>query len=85
MGERGRQSLKKNNPKEYADTLTRFAMEAFHSSPSVSALALARRVGSDLREWLPATASPYLLDRACNEIYTIFEGRWRAGKIPGGP
>ncbi len=78
MGERGRQSLENNNPKEYAESLTRFAEEALRLSPRVSALALARRIGSDLREWLPATASPYLLDRASAEIYTLFDVRQQA-------
>jgi glycosyltransferase involved in cell wall biosynthesis len=75
MGERGRQSLKNNDPEKYVDAMTRFAAEVLRLSPRVSALALARRIGSDLTEWLPAAASPYLLERSSKEIYTIFEGR----------
>jgi glycosyltransferase involved in cell wall biosynthesis len=78
MGERGRQSLANNDPEKYVDDMTRFAAEALRLSPRVSALALARRVGRDLTEWLPAAASPYLLERASEEIYTIFE-RCRRG------
>lgn len=78
MGERGRQSLENNNdPEKYVDALARFAAEVLRLSPRVSARALARRIGSDLTEWLPSAASPYLLERASQEIYTIFEGRRR--------
>jgi len=77
MGERGRQSLKSNDPEKYVDAITHFAAETLRLSPRVSALALARRIGSDLTEWLPAAASPYLLERASKEAYTIFEGRRR--------
>jgi glycosyltransferase involved in cell wall biosynthesis len=77
MGERGRWSLRNHDPQRYVDAMTHFAAEALRLSPRVSALALARRIGSDLREWLPAAASPYLLERASKEIYTIFEGRRR--------
>ncbi len=80
MGERGRQSLKKHDPGRYAEGLTSFAAEALRLSPRVSAMALARRVGSDLTEWLPA--GPYMLARASQEIYTIFEGR--EGETPPG-
>ena len=77
MGERGRNSLKNHGPERYVDAMTRFAAEALRLSPRVSALALAGRVGSDLREWLPVAASPYLLERASKEICTILEGRRR--------
>lgn len=78
MGERGRQSLENNDPEKYVDAMTRFAVEALRLSPRVPALALAARIGSDLTEWLPAAASPYLLERASKAIGAIFEGRWRA-------
>ena len=77
MGECGRRSLKNHDPEKYVDAMTRFAAEALQHAPRVPALALAGRIGSDLTEWLPAAASPYLLDRASQEIYTIFEGRRR--------
>jgi len=75
MGERGRQSLRNNDPEKYVDAIKIFAAEALRLSPRVSALALARRIGSDLTEWLPSAASPYLLERSSKEIYTILEGR----------
>jgi hypothetical protein len=76
MGARGRQSLKNHDPENYADAMTRFATEALRLAPRVSALALARKIGNDLTNWLPAEASPYLLERVSKEIYTIFvEGR----------
>lgn len=75
MGERGRRSLKNHDPERYVDAMTRFAAEALGLSPRVSALALARRIGNDLTEWLPAAVSPYLLERTSKEIYAIFEGR----------
>jgi len=75
LGECGRRSLKNHDPESYVDAMTRFAAEALGLSPRVSALALARRVGGDLTEWLPAAGSPYLLERASKEIYTAFEGR----------
>lgn len=77
MGERGRRSLKDHDPQRYVDAMMRFAEEALRLAPRVSALALARRIGSDLKEWLPAAMSPYLLERASQEIYTVFEGRQR--------
>ena len=77
MGERGRRSLKNHDPERYVDAMTRFAAEALGLSPRVSALALARKIGSDLTEWLPAASSSYLLERASKEIYTIFAGRRR--------
>jgi len=75
MGERGRQSLRNFGPEKYVDAVTRFAAEVLRLAPRVSALALARRIGSDLTQWLPAAASPNLLERSSKEIYTIFEGR----------
>ena len=83
MGERGRRSLKNHDPRRYVDALTRFAAEALRLSPRVPALALARRVGSDLTEWLPPAMSPYLLERASKEIYTIFEARRQTSGVPG--
>jgi len=77
MGERGRRSLKNHDPEEYVKAMTRFAAEALGLSPRVSALALAGRIGRDLTEWLPAAASPYLLERASKEICTTFEQRRR--------
>jgi len=77
MGERGRRALKNHDPESYVDAMTRFAAEVLRLAPRLSALALARRIGSDLTEWLPAAASPYLLERASQEIYAIFEGRRR--------
>ena len=77
MGERGRRLLKNHDPERYVDALTRFAAEALRLAPRISALALAQRIGSDLTEWLPAAASPYLLERASKEICTIFEGHRR--------
>jgi hypothetical protein len=75
MGERGRQSLENNDPEKYVDAMMHFATEAARLSPRVSALTLARRIGRDLTEWLPAAASPYLLERASKEIYTVLGGR----------
>jgi glycosyltransferase involved in cell wall biosynthesis len=75
MGERGRQSLENHDPEKYVEGLMRLVAEALRLSPRVSALALARRIGNDLSEWLPTAASPYLLERASREIWTVFEGR----------
>lgn len=77
MGERGRRSLQDHHPQTYVDAMTRFAAEALQLSRRASALALARSIGNDLTEWLPAVASPYLLERVSKEIYAIFEGRRR--------
>jgi glycosyltransferase involved in cell wall biosynthesis len=74
MGERGRRSLKNHDPERYVAAMTRFAAEALQLSPHVTALSLARRVGSDLAEWLPAVASPCLLERASKEIHRILGG-----------
>jgi hypothetical protein len=52
--------------------MTRFAAEVLRLSPRVSALALARKIGGNLTTWLPAEASPYVLERTSKEIYTIF-------------
>src|SRR5579862_5080234 len=71
MGEKGRQSLTNNDPEKYVDAVTQFSAEVLRLAPHVSALALARRVGSDLTEWLPAAASPYLLERASQKIDDI--------------
>jgi glycosyltransferase involved in cell wall biosynthesis len=75
MGERGRQSLKNNDPEKYVDAMARFASAALRLSPRAPALALARRIGSDLTEWLHPAAGPYLLDRASREICKVFEGK----------
>lgn len=77
MGERGRRSLQNHDPAGYVDSLARFAAETLRLAPRVSALNLARRIGSDLTEWLPSAASPYLLQRASKEICTVFESRRR--------
>jgi glycosyltransferase involved in cell wall biosynthesis len=74
MGERGRQTLKNNDPEQYVDALMRFASEALRLSPRTSALALARRIGNDLTEWLDLGSGPYLLERASREISEVFGG-----------
>ena len=75
MGERGRRSLKNNDPEKYVDAMARFATEALRRSPQVPALALAGRIGSDLSTWLHPAASAYLLDRASREIAALCEDR----------
>ncbi len=75
MGECGRRSLIKNAPGRYVDGMAKFVSEALRVSPRVSALALARRVGQDLTQWLHPDAGPYVLEHASREIYTILEGR----------
>jgi len=77
MGERGRQSLEHNDPEKYVDAMTQFAAMALRRSPLVTALALAGRVGNDLSAWLHPAASAYLLDRASQEIVTIWPGKPR--------
>jgi hypothetical protein len=77
MGERGRQSLENNDPEKYVDAMTQFAAMALRRSPLVTALALAGRVGNDLSAWLHPAASAYLLDRASQEIVTIWPGKPR--------
>jgi hypothetical protein len=72
MGQRGRQSLENHAPEKYAAAVASFAGEALRLAPRFSALALARRIGDNLTNWLPAEASPYLLERTSKEIYTIF-------------
>ena len=73
MGERGRKALKNHDPRKYVDAITRFIAEAQRLSPQVTALSLARRVGTELTEWLPRNTSPYLLNRASEEIYTVLK------------
>jgi len=75
MGERGRQSLENNDPEKYVDAMTQFAAMALRRSPLVPALALAGRIGNDLSAWLHPAASAYLLDRASQEIVTIWPGK----------
>ena len=58
MGERGRRSLKNNDPEKYVDAMARFATEALRRSPQVPALALAGRIGSDLSTWLRVSVGP---------------------------
>lgn len=77
MGERGRQSLENNDPEKYVDAMTQFAAVALRRSPLVPAMALAGRVGNDLSAWLHPAASAYLLDRASQEIVTIWPGKPR--------
>lgn len=72
MGERGRQSLENNDPEKYVDAMTQFATIVLRRSPLVPALALAGRIGNDLSAWLHPAASSYLLDRASQEIVTIW-------------
>ena len=77
MGERGRQSLENNDPEKYVDAMTQFATMVLRQAPLVTALALAGRVGNDLSAWLHPAASAYLLDRASQEIVTIWPGKPR--------
>ena len=77
MGERGRQSLENNDPEKYVDAMTQFAAMALLRAPLVTALTLAGRVGNDLSAWLHPAASAYLLDRASQEIATIWPGKPR--------
>jgi glycosyltransferase involved in cell wall biosynthesis len=77
MGARGRQSLVNNDPERYVEAMMRFASEALQVSTRVPALSLAQRVGSDLSVWLHPGASRYVLERASDEIFTVFEGRPR--------
>ena len=59
MGERGRQSLDKQRSWKVCRCFDAVrSRKHCRLSPRVSALALARRVGSDLTEWLHAAASP---------------------------
>ncbi|HLY17770.1 MAG TPA: glycosyltransferase family 4 protein [Bryobacteraceae bacterium] len=74
MGERGRQALKNNDPEKYVDALTRFASEVLPLAPGVPALALARKIGTDMTDWLHPVAGSYLLDRASREICRVFGG-----------
>jgi glycosyltransferase involved in cell wall biosynthesis len=75
MGERGRQSLENYDPEKYVDAMTQFAAMALRRSPLVPAMGLAGRVGNDLSAWLHPAASAYLLDRASQEIVTIWPGK----------
>jgi len=72
MGERGRQSLENYDPEKYVDAMTQFATIVLRRSSRVPALALAGRIGNDLSVWLHPAASSYLLDRASQEIVTIW-------------
>jgi glycosyltransferase involved in cell wall biosynthesis len=74
-GERGRRSLRNNDPERYVEEIVQFAGEALRFAPRVPALALAHKVGSDLSAWLPPSAGSYLLDRASQEIVAILEER----------
>ena len=75
MGERGRQLLKQYDPERYVDALAQFASACLETSPRVSVLQLAGRIGSDLSQWLHPAASDYLLERASQEIYALSEGK----------
>jgi glycosyltransferase involved in cell wall biosynthesis len=75
MGERARQALQKYAPERYVDGLTRFASSALSFAPRISALELAGRVGSDLRQWLHPASGAHLIERASQEIFTMCEGK----------
>ncbi|MGA2132440.1 MAG: glycosyltransferase family 4 protein [Bryobacteraceae bacterium] len=74
MGERGRQSLHRNDPEKYVDALTEFTSEALRFSPQVPGLRLAAGVGADLSDWLHPAAGAYVLEHASREIWTMLGG-----------